>query len=302
MKILLLGKDGQVGSWLRHSLAPIGNILAFGRNELDLENLVGLQRRLTAACPDIIVNAAAYTDVERAEIEPARARAINCDAVAVMAQYAVQNGAGLVHYSTDYVFDGKKDTPYLEQDVPAPLNVYGATKRDGEIAIRSAQCHHLILRTSWIYSSNGTNFARTILRLAHERETLQVIDDQIGAPTTARLVADVTTDILMRLSHRDWPMDLDGTFHVTASGATSWYGFARLLIEEGHRVGMKLRCWPEGITAVKTGEYKTAAERPLNSRLSTEKMFRVFGVRLPLWTEDVCRTLSKLAEGTIDES
>ncbi len=300
MKILLLGKDGQIGSRLRDSLASIGNILAFGRNELDLENPSGLQRELEAARPDIIVNAAAYTDVERAEMEPGRARAVNCDAVALMANYAAQNGAGLVHYSTDYVFDGKKDTPYVEQDIAAPLNVYGATKRDGETAVRSARCRHLILRTSWIYSSGGRNFARTILRLAHEHDTMQVIDDQIGSPTTARLVADVTTDILKRLPYRDWPMDLDGTFHVTASGDTSWYGFARLLVEEGHRTGMKLRCWPEGITAVKSREYKTAAARPLNSRLSTERILRVFGVQLPLWTDDVCWTLSELAEGTTE--
>jgi dTDP-4-dehydrorhamnose reductase len=299
MKILLLGKDGQIGSRLQHSLASIGDILAFGRKQLDLENLSSLQRELEATHPNIIVNAAAYTDVERAEVEPARARAVNCDSVALMANYAAQYGAGLVHYSTDYVFDGKKDTPYVEQDTMAPLNVYGATKRDGETAIRSAQCRHLILRTSWIYSSSGTNFARTILRLAHERDTLEVVDDQIGAPTTARLVAEVTTDILKRLPHHEWPMDSGGTFHLAAAGATSWHGFARLLVEEGHRIGMKLRCRPEGITAAKSREHKTAAERPLNSRLSTEKLLRVFGERLPLWTEGVCRTLSELTGGAI---
>lgn len=299
MRILLFGKDGQIGSRLQHSLAPIGNILALGRKELDLANLEGLQRRLNAACPDIIVNAAAFTDVERAEIEPARARAINCDAVEVMAQYAVQNGASLVHYSTDYVFNGKKESPYTENDVTAPLNVYGVTKCDGEMVVRSTQCRHLILRTSWIYSSSGTNFARTILRLAHERDTVQVVDDQIGSPTSARLIADITADILKRIAHREWPMNFDGTFHVTASGYTSWYGFARFLIEEGHRAGMKLKCWPEGIRAVKSSEYETAAERPMNSRLSTEKMLRVFGVQLPPWTEDASRLVSELTESTI---
>jgi dTDP-4-dehydrorhamnose reductase len=299
VKILLIGKDGQIGSRLRHSLAPIGNVLAFGRNDLDLTDLTVLQERLDAARPDIIVNAAAYTDVDRAELEPAFARAINCDAVALMATYAARKGAGLVHYSTDYVFDGKKDAPYVEQDSTAPLNVYGATKRDGEIAVRSANCRHLILRTSWIYSSVGSNFARTILRLARERDTLQVVDDQIGSPTSARLVAGITTDILMRLTHHGWPKDIDGTFHVTASGATSWYGFAQLLVEEGHRMGMKLRCLPEGITAVKSARYKTAAERPLNSRLSTEKILGVVGGQFPMWAEDARMTLSELARGAI---
>lgn len=297
MRVLLLGKDGQIGSRLQHSLAPIGKIFALGRDNLDLENFENLQSTLEIYQPDVIVNAAAYTNVENAEVESTRAHNINCRAVAIMARYGRENEILLVHYSTDYVFDGRKAAPYVEEDATAPLNTYGLTKRDGELAIRAEQCRHLIFRTSWVYSSVGSNFARAILNLARERDTLQVVADQVGSPTSARLIAHSTANILKRLKRSDWPADAEGTFHLTASGATSWWGFARLLVQEGHRQGIKLQCSPERVMALKSLEYDTAVERPANSCLSTQKILGMFGLSLPLWSDEICRTVSDISGG-----
>jgi dTDP-4-dehydrorhamnose reductase len=293
----LLGKNGQIGSRLQRSLAMIGEIVALGRSQLDLKNFGVLQSTFESYRPDVIVNAAAYTNVEHAEAESARAHRINSGAVAVMARYAARNDILLVHYSTDYVFDGKKQGPYVEQDATAPLNVYGMTKRDGEEAIRAGQCRHLILRTSWVYSSVRANFARAILNLARERDVLHVVADQVGSPTSARLVADSTAEILARLKRAGWPANAEGTYHLTASGTTSWHGFAGLLVHEAHCCGMKLRCSPERVMAIKSAEYQTAVERPANSHLSTQKVRGIFGLSLPNWSDEARAMVSEFSEG-----
>jgi dTDP-4-dehydrorhamnose reductase len=297
VRILLFGKNGQIGSRLQGPLSTIAEVVAVGRSQLDLENFANLQSILESHQPDVIVNAAAYTNVERAEVDSTRAHNINCGAVKVMARYAAREGIVLVHYSSDYVFDGKKQEPYSEQDATSPLNVYGATKRDGEDAIRSEQCRHLILRTSWVYSSRGANFANAILDLARERDVLHVVADQIGSPTSARLVAQSTADILTHLRRSSWPKDADGTYHLAASGATSWYGFARLLVREAHRLGVKLRCSPERVIAINSTEYATRVKRPANSRLSTEKVLKAFGLSLPNWSNEVPPMVSDFAKG-----
>ncbi len=295
MRIVLLGKHGQVGWELRRSLALLGPLIAFDRSEADLAQPDRLREQLRAAAPEIIVNAAAYTAVDKAEEEPELARRINTEAVALLAEEARRLRAWLVHYSTDYVFDGAKASAYRETDPTAPLNVYGLTKRDGEEAVRASGCLHLILRTSWIYAARGRNFLRTVLRLAAERDELEVVDDQRGSPTSAELVADVTA-ICLHLIRRDRELAAraSGIYHLAASGETTWHGYARWLVTEARRRGADLRLSPEHVIAVRSADYPAPARRPANSVLDTSKLRTVFGLHLPDWEEGVARVLSEV--------
>ena len=292
MRILLFGKGGQVGWELQRSLAPLGELVALDTdcNDArcgDFTNLAGIAATVRQVAPDVIVNAAAYTAVDKAESDIERARTINALAPGVLADEAQRLGAWLVHYSTDYVFDGHGDQPWREEDSTNPLSVYGQTKHEGELAV--ARCErHLIFRTSWVYAARGANFARTMLRLAEERDQLRVIDDQIGAPTGAELLADVTA--LALRSANDRP-SLAGLYHLVAGGATSWHGYAQFVLACAQRAGRTLRVVPEAIEAIPTSAYPTPATRPHNSRLDTSKLQAAFGLHLPPWQVGVERVI-----------
>jgi len=292
MKILLLGKNGQVGWELQRALAPLGEVMALDRSEgADLANAQALQAKLREIAPQVIVNAAAYTAVDKAESEPELALAINAQAPGMLAQEAKRLGATLVHYSSDYVFDGSGDSPRSEDETTGPLSIYGRSKLEGEQAIRDSGCQHLILRTSWVYAARGGNFAKTMLRLAAEREQLKVIADQIGAPTGADLLADLTAQMLPALRGRP---ELSGTYHAVASGETSWHAYAQYVIEFARARGQVLRVAPDQVLAIPTRDYPTPAQRPLNSRLSTAKLQQAFGLRLPPWQQGVERMLMEI--------
>ena len=291
MKILLLGKNGQVGWELQRSLAPLGELIALDRaGGADLGNAEALAATVRAVAPDIIVNAAAYTAVDKAESEPELASLINAAAPGLLAHEAAKIGALLVHYSTDYVFDGSGSRPWTEADTPAPLSVYGRTKLEGEQAIQSACPHHLILRTSWVYAARGGNFAKTMLRLAQERERLTVIDDQFGAPTGADLLADVTAHAIRQVLQR--PGDA-GLYHLTASGETSWHGYAKHVLAQVKRAQAAIKIVATEVAAVPTSAFPTPAMRPLNSRLDTGKLQTTFGLSLPHWQLGVDRMLAE---------
>ena len=293
MKIVLLGKDGQVGWELQRALAPLGEVVAFGRAEADLEDSSALVARLRTLAPDVIVNAAAYTAVDRAESEAARAQVINAEAPAVLAKFAAECGAWLIHYSTDYVFDGAKAGAYVEDDITAPLSVYGRSKLDGERAITASGCRHLIFRTSWVFAARGGNFARTMLKLAAERERLSVVNDQFGAPTSAELIADVTALCLYRLA-RGGGASLSGVYHLVAAGETTWFDYARLVFSEAAALGVPLKVNADAVTPIPTSDYPTPARRPANSRLSTAKLRTAFGLTLPDWRLHVRRTVREI--------
>jgi len=249
-----------------------------------------LAATVRAVRPDVIVNAAAHTAVDKAESEPALAQALNADAPGVLAREAAALGATLLHYSTDYVFDGSGDQARDEAAATAPLSVYGRTKLDGERQIQTSGCRHLILRTSWVYAARGGNFARTMLRLAAERERLTVIDDQIGAPTGADLLADLTAQMVRTAMNRE--IDLSGVYHAVAAGETSWHGYASLVVERARQMGRELKV--QAIDAVPSSAFPTTAARPHNSRLSTRKLQQVFGLRLPPWQQGVERMLAEI--------
>lgn len=295
MKILLLGKDGQVGWELQRSLALLGELLALNSKSQDycgdLADLQGLAQTVQAWAPDVIVNAAAYTAVDKAESEQAQANRVNAEAVDVLAQAAARSGALLVHYSTDYVFPGDGQTPWREEDVVGPLNVYGHTKLAGERAIQSSGCSHLVFRTSWVYAARGNNFAKTMLRLAGERDTLGVIDDQLGAPTGAELIADVTAHAIV--AWRAKP-ELSGLYHLAAAGETTWCGYARYVLGLAEQAGTELKVKAEAVSALTTDAYPTLARRPANSRLDTHKLERAFGLQLPDWRLGVARMLTEI--------
>jgi dTDP-4-dehydrorhamnose reductase len=295
MKILLLGCDGQVGWELQRSLQPLGELVALDfrsrEHAADFSRPEALAATVAAVRPGLIVNAAAHTAVDKAESEPALAQAINADAVGVLARSAAAAGAWLVHYSTDYVFDGSGDQPRDELAATGPLSVYGRTKLDGEQQIRASGCRHLILRTSWVYAARGGNFARTMLRLAATRTELNVIDDQIGAPTGADLLADLTALMLRSAQARP---ELAGTYHAVAAGATSWHGYARLVIEAARARGVPLTLPADALHAIATTAYPTPAPRPLNSRLDTRKLRDAFGLNLPGWESGVRRMLDEI--------
>ena len=296
MKILLLGKNGQVGWELQRALAPLGELIALdfdspGPLSADFSRPESLAATVRAVAPQIIVNAAAHTAVDKAESEPDLARALNATSPAVLAREAAALGAWLLHYSTDYVFDGSGTTPRDEASPTGPLSVYGATKLEGELAIRASACRHLILRTSWVYAARGGNFAKTMLKLARERERLTVIADQIGAPTGADLLADLSAHMLRAVQQRP---ELAGTYHAVAAGETSWFGYARHVIEFARARGEDIRVAPEAIDAVPTSAFVTAARRPANSRLDTSKLRHTFGLQLPHWQTGVERMLTEV--------
>ena len=296
MKVLLLGANGQLGWELQRGLAPLGEVIALGREgtgayPADLAEPERLRALVDHLTPDVIVNAAAHTAVDKAESEPELARAINATAPGVLARAAAARGAWLLHYSTDYVFDGSGQQPRSEDAATGPLGVYGQTKLEGEEAIRASGCRHLILRTSWVYAARGGNFAKTMLRLAQERERLTVIDDQIGAPTGADLLADLSAHAL-RGALAD-PAKA-GTYHAVAAGETSWHGYARFVIDTARALRPDLPLKVHTIDPVPTSAFPTPARRPHNSRLSTKKLQDAFGLHLPHWQTGVRRLLQEI--------
>jgi dTDP-4-dehydrorhamnose reductase len=295
MKILLLGKNGQVGWELQRSLAVLGHVVALdrrGAGELvgDMQDLAGLVRTVKAVRPDVIVNAAAYTAVDKAESEPDVPQAINAEAPGTLAREAAALGAWLVHYSTDYVFDGTGTSPWSEDSPTGPLSVYGSTKLAGEQAIRASGCQHLIFRTSWVYAARGNNFAKTMLRLAKERDELRVVSDQLGAPTGAELLADGVTHAIRAARANS---SLAGTYHLAASGETSWWEYARFVIEHARAAGAPIRVAADAVLPIQTADYPTPAKRPLNSRLATSKFTEAFHLTIPPWREGVARMLDE---------
>ena len=288
MNILLLGKGGQVGWELQRALAPLGHVTAHDVDTADFTQPDQVAAIVRAVQPQVIVNAAAHTAVDKAESEPDLARLINAATPGAIAKEAAQLNALLVHYSTDYVFDGSGHAPRDENAPTARLSVYGQTKLEGEQQIIASGCRHLIFRTSWVYAARGGNFAKTMLRLAAERDQLKVINDQIGSPTGADLLADVTAHAV-RAAHGN--PALAGLYHLVADGETSWYDYARYVIEWARKQGQAVRVQPEEIIPVPTTEYPTPAKRPLNSRLATTKLKQAFGLQLPHWQQGVERML-----------
>jgi dTDP-4-dehydrorhamnose reductase len=295
MKILLFGKNGQIGWELQRSLAVLGDVIAPASSSGalcgDFLNSEGITKTIRTVAPDVIVNAAAHTAVDRAEDEPALARSINALAPAILAREAASRNALLVHYSTDYVFDGSGSRPWIETDVPGPLNVYGMTKLEAEQAIIASGCRHLIFRTSWVHAARGNNFVKTILRLARERDRLQVIDDQVGAPTGAELIADVTAHAVLFIWNRQ---AAEGLYHLAARGETSWYGLARFVIDHAWNTGVSLKTRPDSIDPVPTSAFPRRAKRPANSRMGTAKLEHAFGLNLPDWRVGVARALDEM--------
>ena len=290
MTILLLGSQGQLGQTLATALAPLGQVHALHRHSQplagDLEDLDGLRRTLAELRPRLIVNAAAYTAVDKAELpeEQARVQTVNVLAPGLLAEEAARLDAWLVHYSTDYVFDGSGSRPWRETDPTAPLNAYGRSKLAGEQAIQAGGCRHLILRTSWVYAPHGQNFANTMLRLAQTRDSLKVVDDQYGTPTSTELLARATMHALRQLQQH--PED-GGLYHLASQGETTWFGYAQRLFKTARRLGLPLALPPEGLQPVPSSEYPTPARRPANSRLDCNKFQETFGLTLPGWEEDV---------------
>ena len=297
MRIVLLGPDGQVGWELQRALAPLGDLIMLRRDGVpgdnrplcgDLARVDDLVASVRALRPAVVVNAGAYTAVDKAESEPELARTLNALAPGALARLMADLGGWLLHFSTDYVFDGSGDQPRDEQAATAPLSVYGRTKQEGEALIRASGCQHLILRTSWVHAARGGNFARTMLRLAAERDSLNVIDDQIGAPTGADLLADVSAHMLRRAAS---DTSVSGTYHAVAAGEVSWCGYARHVLAWARQHGQLLKAGPDDVAAIPTSAYPTPARRPLNSRLDTGKLRQTFGLRLPHWQPGVERML-----------
>lgn len=295
MKILLFGKNGQVGWELQRSLAPLGELVALDADSRDLcgdfTRPEDIAETVRAVAPDVVVNAAAHTAVDRAESEAQRARLINAQAPAALARACRRLDAWLIHYSTDYVFDGSGSAPWTEADPTGPLNVYGATKLEGEAAILASGCRHLIFRTSWVYAARGGNFARTMLYLAQSRTDLSVVDDQVGAPTGADLLADVTAHAIRRALGQP---DVAGVYHLAAAGETSWYGYARFVLDRARQAGIALKVAPEDIQPVPASAFPTPAARPANSRLDTARLRTAFGLHPPTWQTGVARMLDEI--------
>ena len=295
MKILLFGKGGQVGWELQRSLAPLGKLIALDFDSTDFcgdfTNLQGLTDTVAQVRPDVIVNAAAHTAVDKAESEPDLARALNALAPQALAKAAAQCNALMVHYSTDYVFDGSGTAAWRETDATGPLSVYGATKLEGEQLIAQHCAKHLIFRTSWVYAARGANFAKTMLRLAKEKDRLTVIDDQIGAPTGADLLADITAHAIRQVlpRHQEY-----GLYHLVAGGQTSWHGYAEFVLSESLRHQPSLQLTATSVDPVSTSSFPTPARRPHNSRLDTRKIQTTFGLHLPDWQQGVSRMLKEI--------
>jgi len=291
VRILLTGKNGQVGFELTRALAPLGQVIAVGRADCDLSDVDSLRSVIQKYQPDVIVNPAAYTAVDKAETEANLCQVINGDALAVIGEEAVKIGAVVVHYSTDYVFDGTKDGAYTEQDLTCPANVYGRAKLAGEQALQASGADFLTFRTSWVYGVHGVNFAKTMLRLAADREVLNVVADQIGAPTSAALIADVTAQILGQLQVRGRVGFPFGLYHLTALGAVSWCDYAKVVIAAAHEAGHVLKTKPEAVHPIPTAEYPALAVRPLNSRLDTQALQMTFDLNLPDWRDGLAHVL-----------
>ncbi|MDD3935973.1 dTDP-4-dehydrorhamnose reductase [Rhodoferax sp.] len=297
MRILLTGKEGQVGFELRRALALLGEVHAIDVADCDLGNEAAIRRMVQGLRPDVIVNPAAYTAVDKAESEPALAANINAHAPGILALEAERLGAMLVHFSTDYVFDGKKNGAYNETDTPNPKSVYGVTKLAGEHAVQRLCTRHVILRTSWVVGAHGNNFAKTMLRLAAERDELNVVSDQCGTPTSAALLADLTAHLVRQASQ---PTRMEtgrfpyGLYHATASGSTNWHAYASYVIERARAAGQPVRVAPDAIKPIATEAYPTPARRPANSQLDTTKLRETFGLHLPSWQAGVDHILDQL--------
>lgn len=291
MRILLLGCNGQVGWELQRSLAPLGEVIALERRMADLARPDSVIALIGEMHPQAVVNAAAYTAVDRAESEPQMAHAINAVAPGMLARACAQSGATFVHFSTDYVFDGSGREPRDESAQTGPINTYGRSKLEGEVQVRASGCRHLLLRTSWVYGSRGSNFPRTMLRLAAEREQIDVVDDQFGAPTSAPLIADVTAHALKAVIERP---ELCGTYHVAAAGETSWHGLATFVVERARARGAPIRIAPDAIRPISSDSYAAPARRPANSRLDTGRLRSTFGLHLPAWQAGIERLVDEL--------
>ena len=292
MKILLTGKNGQVGFELNKKLSALGEVIATDRNALDIADPDKIRAYVDQVKPDIIINAAAYTAVDKAESEPELAYQINVKAPQALAEKAAELNIPLVHFSTDYVFDGSKKEPYVEADQINPQSVYGKTKCEGEEKVR-AHSKHIILRTSWVFGSHGNNFLKTILRLIYHKESLNIVADQWGSPASSSMLADVTLKIIdTTLNNKNF--NNYGTYHVTNEGETNWYEYADLIANEAIKLNLKIKCKPDHMHPILTSEYPTAALRPLNSRLSTDKLKKTFMLELPNWESEVKKVLKEL--------
>jgi dTDP-4-dehydrorhamnose reductase len=295
MKILVTGKNGQVGHELMRSLKPLGTVIGVDVSDCDLSDQAAIETLLDQVKPDLIVNPAAYTAVDKAETEMTLAHAINAQAPEVMAQYAARHDIPMIHYSTDYVFDGKKEGAYLETDQVNPQSVYGKTKYLGEVAVRNNAPKHVILRTSWVFGSHGVNFLKTMLKLAQERDKLSIVSDQVGSPTSAMLLANVTAEIAKQLLGSS-AIQKYGTYHLVSEGETSWHGYAQAVVVEANTLGVKTKVNANAILAIKTEEYPLPAPRPANSRLDTTKLKQVFMLTLPTWQDEVSKVLKTLID------
>lgn len=296
MNILLLGKNGQVGWELQRALAPLGDLIAVDRAQADLAEPEKLRAFVANCSPDIIVNAAAYTAVDKAETEIELAYTVNAESVGVLAEEAKRLNAWLIHYSTDYVYDGTKQTEYLETDNVNPLSVYGKSKLAGEDNIRQKGCKYLNFRTSWVFAAKGNNFAKSMLRLAYERTELKIVADQFGAPTSAELIADVTVLCIQQLTINDEQFGNErvGTYHLVANGETTWHSYAQHVINKANKLGGKLTVLAENILPINTEDYPLPAPRPKNSKLNTYKLEQAFLINLPVWSVYVDRMLEEL--------
>jgi dTDP-4-dehydrorhamnose reductase len=292
MKILLTGKDGQVGFALHKKLASLGEVVATNRHELDLENSDAIRTFIEKIKPDIIINAAAYTEVDKAESEKLLAHQINALAPQVLAEKASELNIPIIHFSTDYVFDGLKHEPYLETDKVNPQSVYGQTKWQGEEGVRNHK-QHIILRTSWVFSSHGQNFLKTILKLIQEKTSLNVVSDQIGTPTSSEALADVSYKIVEAIFN-DPNFEDFGTYHVTSMGDTDWFHYACFIVNEAMRLGLKTTMTFKDIKPTSSDLYPTLAKRPMNSRLDTSKIKKTFMLELPHWEEEVKKVLKEI--------
>lgn len=289
MKILVLGRNGQVGFELQRALLPLGDVIAPPREDLDLATAQAVDRYLEERQPDLVVNAAAYTAVDLAETHPDEARRLNTELPRQLARYAASHGARLVHYSSDYVYPGTGDMPWTENDATQPLNVYGQTKLEGDEAIVDSGADALIFRTSWVYSARGNNFMKTMLRLAQSKPELSIVSDQVGTPTPARLIAEITAlAVYGRLNA--------GIYHLAPTGETSWQGFAQEIFRLTQQAGKELMMGPEKALPIPTRDYPTPAQRPLNSRLSVSKLEKALGIRMPNWQTGLAQTLDEYLE------
>ena len=294
MRILLTGKQGQVGFELQRALASVGEVCAVDQSDCDLVSVSAIRALVRSFKPNVIVNPAAYTAVDKAESEPELAHAINAVAPGVLGEEAAKGNAWVVHYSTDYVFDGSKLGAYTEDDLTNPQSVYGRTKRDGEIALQASGVRHVIFRTSWVVGVHGSNFAKTILRLAVERESLNVVADQHGVPTSAALLADVTAQLIRQRQREGDDNFPFGLYHLVASGETNWCDYARFVVSEALALGKSLKLSPDSIRAIASSEYPVPAKRPANSRLDTQKLRSRFEVELPDWQSGIRHILQQI--------